>query len=57
MALEVSDEPDRGLYLAIPVDTYQFFFRFEPANTVIKRYQVRLILYQPTSEVIEQWIE
>ena len=46
-ALEVSDEPDRVLYLAIPTDAYQIFFRFEPANTVIKRYHVPLILYQP----------
>lgn len=57
IALEVSDEPDRVLYLAIPTDAYQLFFRFEPASTAIKRYHVRLILYQPNEEVIAQWIE
>lgn len=57
IALEVSDEPDRVLYLAIPTDAYQLFFRFEPANTVIKRYHVPLILYQPNEEVIAQWIK
>jgi XisH protein len=57
IAIEVSDEPERILYLAIPRDAYQTFLRFEPAKTVIERYQVRLIVYNPNSEAIEQWIE
>jgi hypothetical protein len=57
IALEVSNEPDRILYLAVPTDTYQLFLRFEPAKTVIQRYEVRLIIYSPNQEVIEQWIE
>jgi XisH protein len=57
IALEVSEEPERILYLAVPVDTYQMFLRFEPAKTVIERYAVRLIIYNPTSELIDRWIE
>jgi XisH protein len=57
IAIEVSDEPGRILYLAVPIDAYQTFLRFEPAKTVIQRYQVRLIVYNPNSEAIEQWIE
>lgn len=57
IALEVSDEPERILYLAIPKDTYQMFLRFEPAKTVIKRYEVRLIVYDPNQEIINQWID
>ncbi|MBT9317595.1 XisH family protein [Leptothoe spongobia] len=57
IAIEVSDEPERILYLAIPNDTYQMFVRFEPAKTVIERYDVRLIVYNPNQEVIDQWIE
>jgi XisH protein len=57
VALEVSDEPERILYLAVPTDTYQTFLRFEPAKTVIEKYKVRLITYNPVQEVIEQWIE
>lgn len=57
IAIEVSDEPDRILYLAIPNDTYQMFVRFEPAKTVIERYEIRLIVYNPNQEVIDQWIE
>jgi XisH protein len=57
IALEVSAEPERILYLAVPIDTYQMFLRFEPAKTVVKRYEVRLIIYNPNREVIDQWIE
>ena len=57
MAIEVSDEPERTLYLAVPRDTYQMFLRLEPAKTVIERYKVRLIVYSPKSEEIDQWIE
>lgn len=56
-ALEVSNEPERILYLATPTDTYQTFLRFEPAKTVIEKYKVRLINYNPVQEVIKQWIE
>jgi XisH protein len=57
IAIEVSSEPDRILYLAVPTDTYQMFLRFEPAKTVLIRYEVRLIIYNPNQEVIDQWIE
>ncbi len=57
VALEISEEPDRVLYLAVPQDTYQIFLRFEPAKTVIERYEIRLITYDPNNEVIDKWIE
>jgi hypothetical protein len=57
IAIEISDEPERVLYLAVPTDTYQMFLRFEPAKTVTDRYEVRLIVYDSTREAIDQWIE
>jgi hypothetical protein len=57
VALEVSSEPERVLYLAVPTDTYQMFLRFEPAKTVIERYEIRLIIYNPIREAIDQWID
>jgi len=57
VALEGSEEADRVLYLAAPQDVYQSFLRFEPAKTVIERYQIRLLIYDVINEVIEQWIE
>ncbi len=57
VVIEVSSEPERMLYLAVPTDTYQMFLRFEPAKTVIERYEIRLIIYNPTREAIDQWID
>ncbi|MEG4421426.1 XisH family protein [Microcoleus sp. LAD1_D5] len=57
IAIQVSSEPERVLYLAVPTDTYQMFLRFEPAKTVIERYEIRLIIYNPTREAIDQWID
>ena len=57
IALEVSEEPDRILFLAVPRDVYQTFLRFDPAKTAIDRYDVQLIIYNPDREVIEQWTE
>ncbi|GAX45355.1 fdxN element excision controlling factor protein [Tolypothrix sp. NIES-4075] len=48
-------EPDRLLYMAVPLDTYQTFFQFEFTQTAIERYQVLLIVYDPENEVIVQW--
>jgi hypothetical protein len=55
LALE-SVEPDRTLYLAVPLDTYQTFFQYEFTQTAIQRYQVLIIVYDPVNEVIVQWI-
>jgi len=54
LALEAT-EPDRVLYLAVPVDAYQTFFQFEFTQTALQRYQVLLIVYDPVNEVIVQW--
>jgi XisH protein len=57
IAIEVSSEPELILYLAVPTDTYQLFLRFEPAKTVVDRYEIRLIIYNPNDGVIEKWID
>lgn len=55
LALE-SVEPDRALFLAIPMDVYQTFFQFEFTQTAIQRYQVSIVVFDPIEEVIVQWI-
>lgn len=55
LALEVA-EPNRLLYLAVPLDIYQTFFQFEFTQAAMQRYQVLLIVYDPVKEVIVQWI-
>jgi XisH protein len=54
LALEQA-QPDRILYLAIPVDAYDSFFSLELPRLLIQRYQVHLIVYEPAEEVIVLW--
>lgn len=54
LALEEED-PERMLYLAIPVDVSRSFFSLELPKRLIERYQVRLIIYDPEEEVIVKW--
>lgn len=55
LALEISD-PDRILYLAVPIGVYESFFKREFAQISVERYQIKQIVYDPIQEVILQWI-
>jgi hypothetical protein len=56
LLLETQDS-DRQLYLAIPIDTYISFFQSIFAQTTIQRYQLKLIIYNPITEEIVTWID
>ncbi len=55
LALEIS-EPQRILYLAVPVMAYEAFFKREFAQLSVERYQIKQIIYDPIKELIVQWI-
>lgn len=55
LALE-EQHPGRILYLAVPVEVYENFFRLEFGQIAIRRYQLKLIVYDPYKEVIIQWL-
>ena len=55
IALE-ADEPERKLYLAVPLDTYKVFFRNLFIQTVVSRNQVPLLVYDIEKQVVAQWI-
>ncbi|AMW29524.1 element excision factor XisH family protein [Arthrospira platensis] len=50
-------EPERTLYLAIPITAYQSFFYRQLPQLSIQTYHIKLITYEPNDEVILQWIE
>lgn len=50
-------EPERTLYLAIPITAYQSFFYRQLPQLSIQTYRIKLITYEPNDEVILQWIE
>lgn len=53
--LEVT-EPERQLYLAVPLDTYDTFFQSRFAQVAIERHRLNLIVYNPITEEIVKWI-
>jgi XisH protein len=53
------DEPDRILYLAVPLDVYETFFKLEFTQLAIATYQFKIIVYNTENteeEVVLQWI-
>jgi XisH protein len=48
-------QPERILYLAVPVSVYRKFFMLPFIQTVIKRFQIILIIYDPVGEVLLEW--
>jgi hypothetical protein len=55
LALELK-EPDRILYMAVPVAIHKAFFQREFLQISVERHQVNRIVYDPVNEVILQWI-
>ena len=49
-------QPERKMYLAVPIATYETFFKLELIQLVIKTQGIRLIVYNPSKQEIEQWI-
>lgn len=54
VALE-EQEPERVLYLAVPLGIYHAFFQLQFIKIVIQRSQLKLIIYDPIQEVIVEW--
>lgn len=55
-ALE-EQEPNRTVYLAVPVETYNDFFLLPFIQRTLERHSVHLITYDPNKEEIRQWIK
>ena len=48
-------EPDRVLYLAIPLTAYEGFFKREFAQNSLEFHKVSQVIYEPFEEVFVQW--
>jgi XisH protein len=49
-------DPDRTLYLAVPQEIHNTFFQSLLAEAVIKKHQIKIIVYDPEDEVITKWL-
>jgi hypothetical protein len=56
LALQMK-EPDRIIYLAVPLDTFNSFFQEIFVQEAMKIYQLKLIIYDANKEEIVEWRE
>jgi XisH protein len=49
-------QPERVLYLAVPLTTYKTFFQLDFPKEMIAENQVKMLVYDAEQEVIFQWI-
>ncbi|QDZ41642.1 fatty-acid oxidation protein subunit alpha (plasmid) [Euhalothece natronophila Z-M001] len=49
-------EPERRLYLAVPLDTYEMFFQSTFAQLAVREYQLKIIIYDSQNGGLTQWI-
>ncbi|MEH2294565.1 XisH family protein [Nostoc sp.] len=49
-------QPERVLYLAVPLTTYKTFFQLDFPKEMIAENQVKMLIYDVEQEVIFQWI-
>ncbi|MBN3910223.1 MAG: XisH family protein [Nostoc sp. NMS1] len=54
LALEMT-EPDRILYLAVPIDIFNTFFQERFTQAAISQYALKIIVYKPNTEEIIEW--
>ena len=54
VALKIK-EPERILYLAVPLEIYESFFSRQLPQLSIQEYQLKLLVFDPESEVVVQW--
>lgn len=55
-ALDLRD-PNRKLFLAVPVTVFNTFFQLEFVRYTLQRNQVNVLVYDPETEVIVAWHE
>lgn len=53
-ALELKD-PNRTLFLAVPLEVYESFFMLAFVQNVTSRHHLKLIVYRAKKEVIVKW--
>ncbi len=51
-----SEEPERTLYLAVPLATYNDFFTLPFTQTVARENQLKLLIYKIDTQEIAGWI-
>lgn len=49
-------DPNRTLYLAVPLEAYNTFFNLQFPQIIIQECQIKIMVYDRTEEIISKWI-
>jgi hypothetical protein len=49
-------EPDRTLFLAVPIETFATFFSLPFVQSAVEHYQIALLIYDAETQEVRQWI-
>ena len=49
-------QPERILFLAVPIDIYTTFFSLAFTQGIVVQYDLKLLIYQPETQEVLQWI-
>nr|WP_205704050.1 element excision factor XisH family protein [Candidatus Chloroploca sp. Khr17] len=50
-------KPAYELFLAVPVDVYQTFFTLTFTQGILTQYAIKILVYNPETEEVHQWIK
>jgi hypothetical protein len=53
----VQQEPQRRLYLAVPLEPYSTFFALPFVRSVVSQHQLALIVYDAATQEVVEWID
>lgn len=48
-------EPERILYLAVPLTTYKTFFKLDFPKAMVEQNRVKMVIYDVENEVVFAW--
>ena len=48
-------EPERTIYLAVPLTTYNTFFKLDFPKEMVEENQIKMIIYDAEQEAIVEW--
>ncbi len=50
-------DPQRRLYMAVPLEPYDTFFALPFVRTVVAQYQLALLVYDAAVQEVVEWID
>lgn len=56
-ALLAETDPEREIWLAVPLEVFQSQFRREATQKIVSNLEIKIVVYDIENEVITEWIK